>query len=230
MCNAAADAALHVLPRSRARCGPRAQCAGLTSPLLAVAMQEVLDRHFWDGSGGGYFQGDDSDRTVLLRMKEDYDGAEPSANSVAAENLVRLAAIAPGSGAGEGYRDRAARTLATFRDRLEQMPMVLPQMCCSLFMASRPSGLRQVVLAGRKGSKGLEALLGAAHGPFCPDKARDSPPHAHRWHVRLVSKSLDLAAWAGGDRGRPDERGLLRILDASQCRGPCGRPTGTTED
>jgi hypothetical protein len=36
---------------------------------------------------------------VLLRLKEDYDGAEPAASSVAAANLLRLAALLPTGGA-----------------------------------------------------------------------------------------------------------------------------------
>jgi hypothetical protein len=47
---------------------------------------------------GGYFQTSGSDASVLLRLKEDYDGAEPAASSVAAMNLIRLAALLPQGG------------------------------------------------------------------------------------------------------------------------------------
>lgn len=46
-----------------------------------------------DKEGGGYFNTPGEDPSVLLRVKEDHDGAEPSGNSVAAINLVRLASI-----------------------------------------------------------------------------------------------------------------------------------------
>lgn len=47
---------------------------------------------------GGYFQTSGTDASVLLRLKEDYDGAEPAASSVAALNLMRLAALLPEGG------------------------------------------------------------------------------------------------------------------------------------
>ncbi len=51
-------------------------------------MQNTL---FYDNALGGYFSTAIDDDTVPLRMKEEYDGAEPSANSVSALNLLRLA-------------------------------------------------------------------------------------------------------------------------------------------
>lgn len=56
----------------------------------AERLQQALDERFWDGESGGYFGNEDGDPLVLLRLKEDYDGAEPSANSIAALNLLRL--------------------------------------------------------------------------------------------------------------------------------------------
>ena len=52
-----------------------------------------MDVLFGDEPGGGYFSTTGADPSVLLRAKEDYDGAEPSPNSVAALNLLRLAAL-----------------------------------------------------------------------------------------------------------------------------------------
>ena len=53
-------------------------------------LQDTLDLHFWDQDRGGYFSTADSDPTILLRLKEDYDGAEPAPTSVAAVNLWRM--------------------------------------------------------------------------------------------------------------------------------------------
>ena len=53
----------------------------------------MQDELFLDKQGGGYFNTPGEDPSVLLRVKEDYDGAEPSGNSVAAINLIRLSSI-----------------------------------------------------------------------------------------------------------------------------------------
>src|SRR6185436_18923041 len=56
---------------------------------LALELQAIQDEQFWDESGG-YFASRDGDQTLLLRIKESSDNAEPSASSVAALNLLRL--------------------------------------------------------------------------------------------------------------------------------------------
>ena len=49
-----------------------------------------MDELFWDEARGGYFNSAAGDPSIVLRLREDYDGAEPAASSVAAMNLLRL--------------------------------------------------------------------------------------------------------------------------------------------
>src|SRR6201999_3084888 len=56
----------------------------------AADLQARQDQLFWDDANGGWFSTTGSDPSVLLRMKETYDGAEPAASSVAAMNLQML--------------------------------------------------------------------------------------------------------------------------------------------
>jgi len=56
----------------------------------AEELQEKMNELFWDQAQGGYFSSAAGDPHLLVRMKEDYDGAEPAANSVAASNLLRF--------------------------------------------------------------------------------------------------------------------------------------------
>jgi len=58
--------------------------------LQAERLNAELVDGFWDERGGGfYFTAHDAER-LLFRRKDTYDGAVPSANSVALRNLVRL--------------------------------------------------------------------------------------------------------------------------------------------
>ncbi|HEY2567866.1 MAG TPA: thioredoxin domain-containing protein, partial [Candidatus Udaeobacter sp.] len=57
---------------------------------LAAQLQETQDRLFFDEKSGGYFSISGKDESVFLRMKDDNDGAEPAASSIAALNLFRL--------------------------------------------------------------------------------------------------------------------------------------------
>src|SRR5690606_29947976 len=56
----------------------------------AIALQERQDELFWDERDGGWFSTDGEDPTVLLRLKEDYDGAEPAPGSMSVLNLLTL--------------------------------------------------------------------------------------------------------------------------------------------
>src|SRR5207237_746685 len=57
---------------------------------FAVELQKTQDRLFFDEKNGGYFSTSGKDKSVVLRMKDDKDSAEPAASSVAALNLLRL--------------------------------------------------------------------------------------------------------------------------------------------
>src|SRR4026208_1878594 len=57
----------------------------------AIALQSDQDKKFWDDSEAGWFSTTGDDPTVLLRLKEDYDGAEPAASSISALNALKLA-------------------------------------------------------------------------------------------------------------------------------------------
>jgi hypothetical protein len=57
----------------------------------AIALQAVLDAHYADAEGGGYFRTPDDGERLLVREKPADDGALPSGSSVAAANLLRLA-------------------------------------------------------------------------------------------------------------------------------------------
>lgn len=70
----------------------------------------VQDELFLDREDGAYFNTPGEDPSVLLRVKEDHDGAEPSGNSVSAINLVRLASMVSGS-KSDHYRQNGEHLL-----------------------------------------------------------------------------------------------------------------------
>ena len=97
-------------------------------------------------------------------MKEDYDGAEPSGNSVAVMNLVRLARMTNRA----AFRESAERTLAAFASRLQLAPVAIPQMLTACeFLLGEP---REIILAGRRDSAEMRALLRELHTRFVPSR------------------------------------------------------------
>ncbi|KAK9136958.1 hypothetical protein Sjap_007552 [Stephania japonica] len=134
----------------------------------AIKLQNTQDELFLDREGGGYFNTPGEDPSILLRVKEDHDGAEPSGNSVSTINLVRFASMAS-SVRSNHYRETAERLLAVFELRLKSTSMAVPLMCCAADMLSVTSR-KQVVLVGPKSNAGFDYMLAAAHATYSPNK------------------------------------------------------------
>ena len=127
---------------------------------LATAMIE----NFYDPANGGFWQSPASTNDLILRVKDDYDGAEPSGNSVATLALLKLAAITD----RDDFRSPAEATLQLAAARLQSQPAALAFMLHALdFWLDEP---RRVVISGDINSKIFHELLHAAHSVYQPNK------------------------------------------------------------
>ena len=129
----------------------------------ATELQTRQDALFWDEESAGWFTTTDEDPTVLLRVKEDYDGAEPSASSVAVGNLLMLAHLTGDAPAAT----KLERTLGRLGSRLGQAARVVPMMMASL--VGYHAAPTQVVLLGEAAAddtRALERVVAAHYLPF----------------------------------------------------------------
>ncbi|HEV8209954.1 MAG TPA: thioredoxin domain-containing protein [Vicinamibacterales bacterium] len=126
----------------------------------AIALQRRQDELFWDEQAGGWFSTTGSDPSVLLRMKEDYDGAEPTASSVSVLNLLTLSHLV----ADTQWADRIERTLRLFATRLEQMGRGVPMMAAAL--STHLAGVQQIVIAEGEGGDALDRAVAMQYLPF----------------------------------------------------------------
>jgi len=118
---------------------------------------------FWDAQQGGYFDATASDLALLARTREAEDNAEPSPNSTAAMNLLRLAQI---TGRTE-WEDKARKTFAAFASRLASRPQMIPAMASALdFDLART---RQIVIAGNRSGGDTRELLLLVNQRFLPN-------------------------------------------------------------
>ena len=128
----------------------------------AERLQAAMDGLFEDPVRGGYFNSRADDPNVIVRLKEDHDGAEPSANSVAALNLLRLDWMLGLAGA----RERAVKTIEALRPQWTAMPQGLPQLLCAIeLVVDAP---RTVVLAGDPAAADFQALAAVLDEPLGP--------------------------------------------------------------
>jgi len=128
---------------------------------FAVKLAERAMALFEDGENGGFYSTAGSGGELVLRLKDDYDGAEPSGNSVMALALLRLARMT----GREDFRESGERTLRAFGSKLKSGGAGVPQMLVALaFSLARP---REIVLAGPRGPS-MDAMLGTIRRHFLP--------------------------------------------------------------
>jgi len=143
---------------------------------FAIALADAMIARFYDAEHGGFWQTESGSTDLIFRLKDDYDGAEPSGNSVATLALLKLAAITE----REDFRKSAEATLRLAAGKLEKAPQAVAFMLHALdFSLEEPS---RVVVAGDPGlfrldsggekmtTSGALELLHAAHSVYQPNK------------------------------------------------------------
>jgi len=176
----------------------------------AVELRERLDALFLDRERGGYFSARAEDASILVRMKEDHDGAEPAASSLAAWNGLRLARMLDDAGLEAG----AVATMEAFAEQLRGMPTSMPAMLTALlFSLSKP---RQIVIAGSAAD--AEPLARVARELATPET------------VLLYADGGEGQAWLGErlafirTAGPVDGKPAAYVCEAFACRLPVTEP------
>jgi len=131
---------------------------------LAVRLTEKQRELFEDAEQGAFFSSAAGDASLVLRVKDDYDGAEPSGNSVAAMNLLRLSRMTNHA----GFRESADKIFALFASRLNHIPMAVPQMLAACeWVMGQP---REIILVGERDAADTQSLLRALRSRFVPSR------------------------------------------------------------
>jgi uncharacterized protein YyaL (SSP411 family) len=108
----------------------------------AVQTADDLLDLFGDDGGGGFFTTGADAETLIVRTKDVFDGATPSANAVAALALARLGALT----GVDRYTDAAGRVVDMLGDLLARHPTAFPH---TLLTAARlAEGWTEVVVTG----------------------------------------------------------------------------------
>ncbi|KAI8614108.1 hypothetical protein BC830DRAFT_412987 [Chytriomyces sp. MP71] len=146
-------------------------CADETWLQWAVELQATMDEVFWDREDGGYFTGGEGEEGVLLRVKDEFDVAEPAPASVAVRNLLRLDAIVGGS----DYLERAEKVFLASLSSLKQVPRNMPVLVSGWIAYTR--GIKKIVIRGTIDDE-MKSLLDRTYSPLC---AIAHAPNADSW-------------------------------------------------
>jgi hypothetical protein len=143
----------------------------------AIALDRTLEAQYEDVKGGGFFMTSADHEELLAREKPAYDGAEPSGNSVALMNLLRLHELTT----DDRYRRRAERALKAFEPVLERSPSALSEMLLAVdFHLDTP---KEIIIVTPPGSDGAQPLLAELRRAFVPNRV-----------LLMVSEGEPLAA------------------------------------
>ncbi len=178
----------------------------------AVALNDMLIRHYHDTQGGAFFFTADDGEELLARTKNPHDGAIPSGNSVQAMNLLRLAILLD----RKDYRAKAEGIFKAFKPMAERSAGAFERLLCAVdFYYGQP---KEIALIGPKDSAQLQELVRALYVSYLPNK---------------------VVAWAEGN-AKEGESAIALLKLKKQIKGKptayvcqdyrCKKPVHTAED
>jgi uncharacterized protein len=175
----------------------------------AATLIDALLEHFWDEEAGGLFLSADDAEELPVRQKAYYDGATPSANSVAAYVLLRLARLT-GRTEWEDRADAILRSAGEIRDVPSGHTMVM------LALELTAGRAREIVIAGEPESEDVRALLEVLREGYHPDAIV---------HLRPTDAAEleEVAPYTSGQTMR-DGRAAAYVCEGFACQAPVTEP------
>ena len=128
----------------------------------AKTLQAKQNELFLDGDAGGWFATTGEDASVLLRLREDYDGAEPSASAVSVLNLLTFSQLT----GDEVWVNLIEKTLSRLSDNNGSLARIMPMMMAGISVYHQPRP--QVVIVGHRDSENTRAMLAALAASYTP--------------------------------------------------------------
>jgi uncharacterized protein YyaL (SSP411 family) len=177
----------------------------------AVALARQLVALFWDEREGGLFDTASDAEELILRPKEVYDGATPSANSVALEVFARLWLLT----GDPGWEERGRATMRAFGARVGDFPLGHTHFLQSaaLFL----DGAREVVVVGDRQDDATGRFLAAVAGAYAPETV-----------ALLATPELPELAPFTAEMNRTD-RPVAYVCEGFSCRAPLAAPAELAE-
>jgi len=177
---------------------------------LARELQQEMTTNFWDDENGGFFSTPAGNVELPVRPKELYDGAIPSANSVALFNLLFLSRLT----GNPQWEDRAQAQIRAFAGTVKSQPTAFTYFLCALDFALRPG--EEIVITGESQAENTREMLAALNLNFTPNKVAI---------VKTAQNAKQLNKFAGYTDGLEVVKDMAM---AHICRN--GSCTGSTTD
>ncbi len=167
----------------------------------AAAAADALIDLFWDDAGGGFDTAGRDAEALFARPKDTYDGAVPSAHSVAASALLRLGALV----GRPDLTSKAADIIDLLTPAMAKAPAAFSGLVAAADLSA--GGMVEIAVTGSRPD-----LVGVAREAYRPDA------------VLAWGEPYDSPLWEG--RTGPEEAGLAFV-----CRNyACDVPASTADE
>jgi uncharacterized protein YyaL (SSP411 family) len=130
----------------------------------ALALNATFVARFQDKENGGFFTTSDRAEELLVRKKEWYDGAVPSANAIAFENLTWLARVTE----DKNLEEAAVACSRFLAGAAERAPTATAAFLAGLTCLPPLGDTQDLVIAGDPSQPDTRALLDAACDQYLP--------------------------------------------------------------
>ncbi len=174
----------------------------------AIELDDILQIHYEDSEKGGFFMTAKGQTDLIAREKPNYDGAEPSGNSVALLNILRLGEYTT----QDSYRLRAEKMLTAFLGSSSVRPMALSEMLMALdFHTDKAKEIIIVTPSGKESE--AEPYLKAFRNTFLPNRiltvATEGEDLAS--HAQLIPVAGKKSALMGKATAYVCEKGVCQL-------------------
>lgn len=129
----------------------------------ALSLNETMLEAFWDPADGAFFGSAGDGDPLFAGRKEFYDDALPAGNSIAAQNLVRLARL---TGRAD-LEQRARALLAAAPNTLAETPMAYTSLLQTVIVLAGES--IEVVIAGDRSDPATRKMIDALREGYHPN-------------------------------------------------------------
>ncbi len=183
----------------------------------ALDMTNRMIEQFWDEAGGGFFLTANDGEPLFARLKQIYDGALPSGNSVVALNLLRLSRMMGNS----DFERIAHRIGQAFSEQVHSMPSAHTMLMAAVDFGLGPD--MEIVVAGTRGAAETEALLDVLREVYHPGMVRLFRPEGPE-----AESMIRLAPYL--DTLRPiDGKAAAYVCSGFSCKQPVTDPAALAE-
>ena len=157
----------------------------------ARELADAMIEHFSDESDAGFFFTSNDHEQLITRMKEFFDNATPSGNSVASLTLLKLSLLT----GDDKYQRPAIAVLRMMREAMERFPSAFGYMLGALdFYLSEP---KEIAIIGDPSSHEVSNFLEIINSQFIPNKVLALAPDSRPADEASIPLLKDKAAVGG---------------------------------